>query len=103
MPAAAIVEPTERSNPPEITTIVSPAAAIPMMAIARPMFAKFAVSKKYGDLIVKKTHSATKPSARLRPNASSLGLNRRPVSPRSSPAAADSCAIRPAPPRRRRS
>ena len=53
MPAAAITEPTERSNPPEMITIVSPTATTPMIVIARPMLAKLSTARKYGERIEK--------------------------------------------------
>ena len=46
MPAAAIVEPTERSKPPAMITTVSPTATTPMIVIARPMFAKLSTARK---------------------------------------------------------
>jgi hypothetical protein len=50
-------------------TIVSPTAATPMIAIARPMLAKFAPSKKYGDLIEKNRTSAANAMTRPAPSA----------------------------------
>ena len=46
MPAAAIVEPTERSKPPAIITMVSPTATMPTIAIARPMLVRLGAVRK---------------------------------------------------------
>ena len=49
MPDAAIIEPTERSKPPAIITIVAPKDAIPTIVTARPILAKLLAVRKYGD------------------------------------------------------
>ena len=46
IPAAAMVDPTERSKPPAMMTMVSPTATIPTMAIPRPMFSRLVVVRK---------------------------------------------------------
>ena len=46
MPAAAIVEPTERSKPPAMMTMVSPTATMPTMAMPRPMLRRLVAVRK---------------------------------------------------------
>ena len=48
-PAAADTEPTERSNPPETITIVSPAAMIPVTAIRLAILTKLLTVKNTGE------------------------------------------------------
>ena len=48
MPAAAIAEPTDRSKPPPMMTMVSPTAAMPTMATALPMLSRFVVVEEVG-------------------------------------------------------
>ncbi len=49
MPEAAMVEPTDRSKPPEMMTMVSPTATIPTMAMPRPILRRLVGVRKYGD------------------------------------------------------
>ena len=46
MPAAAMVEPTDRSKPPAMMTMVSPTATMPTMAMPRPMLRRLVVVRK---------------------------------------------------------
>ena len=48
MPAAAIVEPIERSKPPPMMTIVSPTAAMPTIETALAMLSRFVVVEEVG-------------------------------------------------------
>ena len=70
MPAAAMTEPTDRSNPPLMMTIVSPTEAMPTIAIARPMFSRFVDEKKYGEKMLRPMNSIASAARRpgLTPN-----------------------------------
>jgi hypothetical protein len=67
IPEAAITEPTERSKPPEIITIVAPIDPIPIMTIARPILEKLVELKKYGDRLAKIISSRISATRRPKP------------------------------------
>jgi hypothetical protein len=48
MPPSPITEPTDRSSPPLIRTIVIPAATIPVIEMLLITFSKFLAVRKYG-------------------------------------------------------
>ena len=48
-PANPITDPTDRSSPAELITNVEPIASIPITEVARRMFRKFEMLRKYGD------------------------------------------------------
>ncbi|MYJ14814.1 MAG: hypothetical protein F4078_11090 [Acidimicrobiia bacterium] len=67
----AATDPTERSKPPAMMTIVSPTAAIPRIVIRLPISMKLLWVRKYGCAVRQNTRIST-PRIMKRPGPTSL-------------------------------
>ena len=73
MPANATTEPTDRSMPPVMTTIIMPIARIPLTAACFQTFSRLRGTRKVGDTILSTMMTARKMTIRPKSRANALG------------------------------